>query len=436
MIISHIFCFVKRNFNFFGGNMLEVIKNTLWSLPCGILVILSGTIILIKTRFFILRHPLNIFRETLGKMFKDKKAFALMCTSLGGTIGVGNAVGVAGAIAEGGAGAVFWMGIAGIFSMAIKYAEIYLAVLFKARDASKGPLPYLQKTTGGSFIPFMYSFLCITVSIGMGNLSQMKAGLNASRDIIPLPQYVLALILTLLFIIVSVGGIKKISSFSKYVVPVIALTYIVFLLGILFFERQKIPSVITEIASESGVISGIKWHLIKSGVAGGFSKSVFSTEAGLGSAGFTHAESENAPHAQALWGVVEVFVDTLICLLTAFAILALDDFPLINNSAFATRAVFEVSLGKFGAIFYSFSMIMFAFTSVVCWYFIGTCGVKNITQNKKATALYFVSFVTFMIISAFISDSVIIYLSDFANALMMIVNLPAVLILVKNLKSN
>ena len=163
MIIAHIFYFVKSKFNFFGGNMLDVIKNALWTLPCGVLSIFSGILILIKTKFFILRHPLTVFRETLGKMFKDESSFALMCTSLGGTIGVGNAVGVAGAIAEGGAGAVFWMGIAGIFSMAIKYAEIFLAVLFKDRETYKGPLTYLKKATGNSFFPYLYSFLCIAV---------------------------------------------------------------------------------------------------------------------------------------------------------------------------------------------------------------------------------------------------------------------------------
>ena len=272
--------------------------------------------------------------------------------------------------------------------------------------------------------------------IGMGNLSQMKAGLNAAKNVIPLPQAVLAFIITVVFVIISIGGLQKISSFSKIAVPVLSVAYIVFLLTILILEHQKMPIILKEVVSGSGMFAGIKWHLIKSGISGGFSKSVFSTEAGLGSAGFTHGEAENTPHSQALWGVVEVFIDTLICILTAFTILTLKDFPVFKEASFVTKAVFEISFGNFGAVFYAISMIMFAFTSVLCWYYVGSCAVKNITKNKKASSLYFLSFSAFMFISPFISDSIIIDLSDIANALMMIVNLPAVLILAKNIKSN
>lgn len=400
------------------------------------LVIISGIIILFKTRFFVVRKIGIIISSTIGKVRKQKKAFALMCTSLGGTIGVGNAVGVAGAIAEGGAGALFWMAVAGIFSTSIKYAEIYLTVYYRGKSDIKGPFAYIKSVTDGNFFALIYAFLCILVSLGMGNLSQIKAALSASKDVFPIHPLCLGIILTVLFLFTALGGIKKISAFSQTAVPLFSILYIVLLSIILFKGRAKLPEVLSDILNSSGIFCGIKWAAIKKGISCGFSKSVFSSEAGLGSAGFSHGETDEEPFLQARWGIIEVLTDTVICLMTGLAVICVGNVPDFQSVSLITKGVFEINFGTLGGIFYAVSMLFFAFSSVICWYYIGTSALSFITKNKKVKSFYTFIFSLFIALSYFISDRIIIEFSDTANALMMLINLPAVMILAKNIKTN
>lgn len=436
MIIAYFFDFVNSKINFFGGFMIENIKNYLWAFPCSILIIIAGIVILFKTRFFVLRKIKTIILSTVGRVRKQKKAFSLMCTSLGGTIGVGNAVGVAGAIAEGGAGALFWMAIAGLFSMAIKYAEIYFAVIHKRRSGTAGTIAYIEKATGCSLFALIYAFSCILVSLGMGNLSQIKAALSASKDVIPLSPLCLGLIMTGLFLVTALGGIKKISAFSQTAVPCFSVLYILLLSIILFKERERLPTAFESIVNSSGVFYGIKWAVIKKGISCGFSKSVFSSEAGLGSAGFSHGETDEEPFIQARWGVVEVLTDTVICLMTGLAIICVGNIPEFQNVSLVTKGVFEINFGVYGSIFYALSMVFFAFSSVICWYYIGISALSHITKSKHIKCFYTIVFSIFISLAYFISDKIIIEFSDLSNALMMLINLPALLILSKKIKTD
>lgn len=436
LIIAYFFDFVKRNFNFFGGIMLETIKNLLWSFPCAFLIIAAGVFVLFKTKFFIFTKATLIISSTVGKITKQRNSFRLMCTSLGGAIGVGNAVGVAGAICEGGAGAVFWMLIASVFSMGIKYAEIYLALIYKSDTVEKGPFSYIKRGVGSAFFSYLYAFLCILVSLGMGNLSQIKAGVNAASETIPISSLFLAIIITVVFFSTAIGGLKKISSFSEIIIPFLTIIYIVILGIIIFRQRENLPNAFREILKGSGIFYGIKWSLIRQGLSGGFSKAVFSTEAGLGSAGFTHAESVSSPEEQAKWGIVEVLIDSIICIMTAIAILTIGDIPYFHNTGLITKGVFEKNFGAFGELFYSISMLLFAFTSALCWYYNGLCAVSYIKNNHISKRLYIFTFCTLMILAPYISDSIIIDLSDIANAILMLVNLPAIILLIKKIKTD
>ncbi len=358
-----------------------------------------------------------------------------MCTSLGGAIGVGNAVGVAGAIYESGAGAVFWMAVAGIFSMGIKYAEIYLSLIYKSSGNEKGPLSYIRRGIGSSFFSYLYAFLAVLVSLGMGNLSQIKAGINSASETIPIPSSILGIILTTVFFITAIGGLKKISSFSEVIIPVLTVIYIIILGIIIFRQRANLADSFHGILKESGVFYGIKWSLVKRGITGGFSKAVFSTEAGLGSAGFTHAESTSPPKEQARWGIIEVFIDSVICIMTAIAILSMGELAWFHDPGLITKGVFEKNLGGFGEAFYSVSMLLFAFTSTLCWYYNGLCAV-NYIKKEKYNKFYLFVFCSVMLLSPFISDSIIVDLSDIANAVLMIVNLPAIILLIKKIKTD
>ncbi len=408
--------------------MLEVLKNFLWSPVIVVNLACIGLIILFKTRFYtIVRLPI-IFKESVFSVGKNPKAFGLMCTSLGGTIGVGNAVGVAGAILEGGAGAVFWMGIAGILGMAIKYTEVYFAKLYDKKGF--GAISYIEYCSGTRFFSILYAFLTILVSFGMGNLSQTKTATTSLVGVLSLREEFIAISICVAFLFIAIGGIEKIRRFSEISVPVFAILYLSLLAIILFRQRDFLPSAIRCITTSSGVICGLKWSMIKLGITSGFSKAIFSCEAGIGSAGFAHSASENEPHKQAQWAVVEVFVDSLICIMTALAILSFPHDLSELSQTLITKAVFTFSFGKSGETFYAVAMLFFAFSSLLCWYYNGKCALSYIKNNTILKGFYTVAFSSIILITPFVTDTTIMDFSDVANALMIYVNVSALWVLI------
>lgn len=403
--------------------MLEIIKNCVWSPVTVINLLLVGCFVLFKTRFRTVLNLPSIFRDTVFSIKKNRKAFSLMCTSLGGTIGVGNAIGVAGAIIEGGASAVFWMGVAGFIGMAIKYAEIYLSLAYK------GPIGYIEKGVGSRAIASVYALLCIGVSFGMGNMSQVKAAVVSANGLLPFHEGIMTFIFAIVFLIVARGGLEKIRRFSEAVIPLVSLVYIFLLVFILIKQRGYLPEAVEKIKTGAGIFAGIKWAVVKRGITSGFSKAIFSSEAGLGSAGFAHTESELLPSEQAKWGVVEVFIDALICVMTAMSLLTFSADLGGVSETFMTRGMFALSFGRIGEIFYGVSMLGFAFSSIICWYYNGFCAV-NYLSPKKLDTFYLISFTVLIFLSGFIGDSIILELSDIANGLMMLVNTTALWVVI------
>lgn len=397
--------------------MLEVLKNLVWSPVAAVSIMLLGVVFLIKTHFIALIGLPRILIKKLTHASKSKKAFGLMCTSLGGTIGVGNAIGVAGAICEGGAGAVFWMAVAGILGMAIKYVEVYLAL----RDG--GAIKYIESESGTRAVAVIFSFLCILVSLGMGNAAQVSAAINTVDDGSSAARIIVAAVMSIAFLSVINGGIDKIRKFSAIAVPIVSLTYTVALAIIFFVRREHLANVFDSILSGSGIISGFKWSLIKTGVTCGFSKAIFSSEAGLGSAGFAHGESEEAPLDQAEWAIVEVLIDTLICLMTALAVLTCSNEISSLGASNMTKGIFTLCFGESGRLFYGISTIIFAFSSIICWYFNGSTALAYLCPRSTVRNLYLAVFVFLILASAFAGDSIVIELSDIANGLMLTVNL-------------
>ena len=397
--------------------MLEVLKNLVWSPATVIGLMLLGIVFTIKTHYVTLIGLPRILFKKLINASKSKKAFGLMCTSLGGTIGVGNAIGVAGAIYEGGAGAVFWMAIAGVRGMSVKYVEVYLAL------SDGGAIEYAKKESGSKSVAVVFSFLCILVSLGMGNASQVSAAINTVSKGSNAVRMFVAIVMSIAFLSVDTGGIDKFWKFSVVAVPIVSAAYTVALIIIILIRKEYLADVMESIVDGSGIIAGFKWALIKSGIICGFSKAIFSSEAGLGSAGFAHSESEESPLEQAEWAIVEVFIDTLICLMNAVALLTYADEISSLDSSTMTKGVFELCFGKFGRIFYGISTIVFAFSSIVCWYFNGSTAVAYLCPKRKVRDFYLVTFVFIISASAFMGDSAIIALSDIANGLMLTVNL-------------
>lgn len=407
--------------------MLEVIKNAVWSPVTAVNLLLIGIVIMIKTRFKTLIDLPGIFKDTVFKISKNRKAFSLMCTSLGGTIGVGNAVGIVGAITEGGAGAVFWMAVAGIIGMAIKYYEVYLSMVYTS------PIKYIE-AIGSRVMASVFSVLCICVSFGMGNMAQMRAAVSISYGIIPIKSCIFTLIAALLFFYITKQGIDNIRKFSEIAVPLVSVLYVIMLTVVIIKRKEYIPDAFSSITNESGIITGIKWSLIKGGITSGFSKAIFSSEAGLGCSGFTHNKSDISPYEQAKWAVVEVFIDTFICIMTSIALLTFSDILYSVPASCATKSLFYLNFGKGGELFYAISMTLFAFASLVCWYYNGSQAVVYLSSKSGVSRAYLMVFAFLVFMSAFIGDNAVLALSDIANGIMLTVNVCALWILVFNNK--
>ncbi len=404
--------------------MLKLLKFIVWN-PFTVSIIVSvSLLILIKTRFYTILKLKFIFTSTVMKINENKKSFALMCTSLGGSIGVGNAISVAGAIFDGGPGAVLWMGIAGIFGAALKFAEVNLATFFG------GPIKYIQHAFKSRTIARLYAAFSVAVSFGMGNIAQIQPAIISAEKYLNIPKIIIVPVFALLILYVVIGGIEKISTFSQIAVPLMSLLYILMLLGIVFKNFSSLPNVLNSIITYSGIVKGIKWIIFKKAITVGFSSSVFSSEAGLGSAGFTHSNTNTNLLIQSNWAVIEILTDSLMCILTGITVLLMYQKIEFTSITEITGAVIECNYGKIGTIVFAVSLLSFAFTSVICWYYNGYCAISFL--NPKHKKFYLITFVIIAILAGYINDTVVFDISDISNCFMMIINISAVAILVFN----
>ncbi len=416
--------------------MLEIIKSLLWSPLTVILIAVVGTVLCIRTSFRALRNPKRLFKDTLFS--NNKSSFEATCTALGGTIGVGNTIGVAGAIVEGGPSALLWMLIASLFGMVIKEAEIFLSVKYKpCGNEFSGPMYYIEKGIGSKKLARVWAFSCILTSLGMGNVSQSMAAISSIEGIIDGKRLFLCIILTLTVGVTVSLKLSEIKRIIGVIVPFVTVTFILSIVLILIINSKNIPYAISEtftsmIDLKSGCI-GLKWSVITLAMRSGFSRGIFTNEAGLGSASIIHSSSNEAsPEVQAKWGVLEVFIDTVvICSLTGVAILSCNYEGMAIESI--TQYVFISSLGKIGGIIYAVSMLFFALASIIAWFCYAQCAIKYLGGNNLFFTFLFI-FATFC--GGMLNARSVLIISDIFNAIMLITNLIALLLLTRQAKSN
>lgn len=414
--------------------MLYSIKNIIWGPHTLLLILILGTTLIIKTHARALSHPIKVFKSTIFSINSNKSAFKSMCTALGGTIGVGNTVGVAAAIYEGGAGALFWMLVAGLLGITIKEAEIFLAVKYKPTFSKySGPMYYIEKGVGSKVFAKLWCISCIFTSLGMGNASQSMAVTTSLKETFGIEKYISAILLCIIVFIILTGGGERIKSFSSAVIPYLTLLFVLFSIVILFVQRSNLPSAISEIFKSSlnvhSGVSGFKWASFCSAVRIGFSRGIFTNEAGLGSASIVHSSSgENDSEKQAMWGIVEVFIDTIvICFLTGLVILTSNT----NTTSVEkiTLSIFESTFGSVGSIFYTVSMLFFAIASIVAWFFYANCSLDYIKANKTVKKSFLSLFIITVFIGGVFRSHEIIITSDIFNGIMLLLNSCALFLL-------
>ncbi|MDE5576563.1 MAG: sodium:alanine symporter family protein [Oscillospiraceae bacterium] len=327
------------------------INGVVWGIPMLVLIIATGIYMTVRTGFFQItriKHWANetflaIFKKKSVTKTKEKKAisqFQALSTALAATIGTGNIAGVATAIAVGGPGAVFWMWISAFFGMMTNYSENVLGIFYRKKNDhgewSGGAMYYINEGLKGRKgfkhiakpLAVLFSIFCVLASFGIGNMTQVNSISSAMKSNFNIPTIATGIILAIIAALVIVGGIKRIASVTEKLVPFMAVFYIVGCLIIFFSNFSQIPYVFSSIfrnAFNFGAIAGgVGGYIIKRAVTMGFKRGVFSNEAGLGSSVMVHSASDvKEPVIQGMWGIFEVFFDTIIvCTLTSFVILS------------------------------------------------------------------------------------------------------------------
>lgn len=327
------------------------INGFVWGIPMLVLIIATGIYMTVRTGFFQITKIkywsnetfLAIFKKKSVTKTKEKKAisqFQALSTALAATIGTGNIAGVATAIAVGGPGAVFWMWLSAFFGMMTNFSENVLGIYFRKKNDhgewSGGAMYYIQeglKDRKGikhiaKPLAILFSVFCVLASFGIGNMTQVNSIASAMKSNFNVPNIVTGILLAVIAGLVILGGIKRIASVTEKVVPFMAAFYILGCLIIFFSNFHQIPyvfsSIFTNAFSFSAVAGGIGGYIIKRAVTMGFKRGVFSNEAGLGSSVMVHSASDvKEPVVQGMWGIFEVFFDTIIvCTLTSFVILS------------------------------------------------------------------------------------------------------------------
>ncbi len=327
------------------------INGVVWGVPMLILIVGTGIIMTVGTKFFQVTRAKHVTKETLGGMFTKKDVrksteqksisqFQALCTALAATIGTGNIAGVATAIAIGGPGAVFWMWVSAFFGMMTNYSENVLGIYYRRKNKEGewcgGAMYYLRDGLGskkgckhlGKILAVLFSTFCVCASFGIGNMTQVNSIASAMKSNFGMPAIAAGIALAIIAALVIVGGIKRIGQTAEKLVPFMALFYIIGALIIFVMNFHQIPYIFSSIfknAFNFGSIAGAGSGLvIKKAVTMGFKRGVFSNEAGLGSSVMVHSASNvKEPVTQGIWGIFEVFVDTIIvCTLTAFVLLS------------------------------------------------------------------------------------------------------------------
>lgn len=422
------------------------------------LMLLAGTGIYlsIKTGFIHIRKFGFMMKSTVGSLFKKKddpgenlSPFQAVTTALAGSIGTGNIAGVTGAIFLGGPGAIFWMWVSALFGMCTKYAEIMLAVKYRKKDLSGkysgGPMYYIEEGLGGhfKFLALLFAILGGLASFGIGNIAQSSEIAGAMYGLFGLSPLASGIIVAAIVGAVVLGKIKRIGHVTSYIVPFMSIFYILACTAVILLRIRDLPYALLSIfkgAFSFGAIGGgAAGYAMTKALRQGFAKGVFSNEAGLGSSPMAHASSSaKEPAEQAMWGVFEVFIDTIvICTFTALSVIlsgiteaegGLSSF--ISGGAAAAEAFSRVLPGTAGGTLIRISIVFFALASILGWCCYGQVCFGYIARgNKTVLFIYKFLFVLFCIVGAAGRGTLMWDISDTLNGLMAIPNLAALLLL-------
>lgn len=436
-----------------------VVNNFIWGIPAIICIIGVGLYLSIRTKFIQIRKFPMAMKQTIGKVFDKKEAkegamtpFQAVCTALSATVGTGNIAGVAGAIAIGGPGAVFWMWISAFLGMCTKFSEVTLAVHFREKNEKGewvgGPMYYIKNGLGPKWkwLAMLFAAFGVLTVFGTGNATQVNtitAAINSallnynviSEANVAASNWIIGIIIMLLVASVLLGGIKRIGKVAEKLVPFMAILYIILAIGVVLINIKNVPGVFYSIfygafnpaAVTGGVVGSFFTSMTK-----GVSRGIFSNEAGLGTGSIAHACADTKkPVQQGFFGIFEVFADTIIiCTLTALVVLCSGVPVAFGEAAGAELTIlgFTSTYGNWVSIFTAVAMCCFAFSTIIGWGLYGARCVEFLFSSKVVKPFMLV-YSLVAIVGATIDLGLVWSISDTCNGLMVIPNLIGVFLL-------
>ena len=435
------------------------VNNFIWGVPAMVCIFGVGLYLSIRTNFLQIRKFPYAIKTTLGRIFRKRDAsdgaitpFQAVCTALAATVGTGNIAGVAGAIAIGGPGAIFWMWVSALFVMCTKYAEVTLAVHYREINANGelvgGPMYYIKNGLSKKWhwLAYLFAAFGVLTVFGTGNATQVNTITTAinsallnynviSESAVSTSNLIIGIIIAILIAMILLGGIKRIGHVTEKLVPFMALLYILLGLGVILLNIQNVPAVFASIFRGAfqprAVTGGIVLSMFTS-LKKGVSRGIFSNEAGLGTGSIAHACADTKkPVKQGMFGIFEVFTDTIvICTLTALVILCSGVAVDYGKAAGAELTIlgFTSTYGSWVSIFTAVAMCCFAFSTAVGWGLYGARCIEFLF-SEKVIKPFMVIYSLVAILGATANLGLMWSIAETFNGLMAIPNLIALFLL-------
>lgn len=429
--------------------MLEWINRYAFGVAVPVLLIAAGIFFGFSLRWFCVLHPWRTLKMACSGGVRS--AVSALNLALAGTLGVGNIVGVAAAIATGGCGAIFWMWVSSFFAMLLKYAEIVLAMLhrrFGEDGQPHGAAMYYIKDglcqrgyrRAGGVLAAIFALFCILNSVTMGSVIQVRALTDAMTSVFGVPLWVMAASVTLVSAAVILRGRRGVMSMTEKIVPIMTVGYIVLSVAVLVLRAENIPDAFARIFDGAfgaeAAAGGVLGFFVSDAVRYGTMRGLISNEAGCGTSPAAHAVSGNrSPASQGIWGIFEVFVDTiLLCTLTALVIIVsgvptdTGEFMMITVDAYSSV------LGAPAAYFMAVAVLFFGFATVICWSHYGMESVHYLTKNKRWMSAYIALYVLSVFLGSYIDSQLAWQAADLAVGGMTVINVPVLLAMRKEVR--
>ncbi len=425
-------------------NNIINIMDFIWGIPLTIFIVLAGIYFSYRIKFLQIFNIKKVYRNTIGRLKNDKhKSYRTITSVLGGTIGTGNIAGIATAIAVGGPGAIFWMWLIALLSMATKMVEVTLAVHYHKKDKTNyigGPMYYIKKVKGnlGKILTAIYSFFLLVYVLCDSGFVQMNTAATSILDTFSMTKWIVAVLLIGIAILVVSGGLKRVSNILEKTVPAMFIFYFLATIIVIFINIGNIPTAFINIFkyafTKAPIVGGFAGATVLSAISKGAARGIFANEAGTGTSTIVHATSDNEPIVQGMWGIFEVYiVSFVVCTLTALLIMSTNAWTSGLDGAPLVLMAFKSVYGQVGKYVLALAIVAFACSTYIGYFFEYTSCIRYMFGEKSLKILKW-GYILPIVFAVFLPISTIWTMADMAVGFIVIPNIIALVLLSKEFK--